>query len=92
MTDLSPTAYIDDFTSAMNRKDFNSALKKITDNNVLDFKILTNVIEYNQVPTVLVKIESYILNEKLEEKSVNSLVKLLKEEWLKLAKFTITNL
>ncbi len=83
MLDVPSSAYIADFTSALDRRDFTSALKLIKDNNRLDLKLQTNVTDFSQVPTVLAKIESYLQNEKLEEKSVSSLMKLVKEEWLK---------
>ncbi len=36
-----------------------------------------------KAPSILNRFESYLLNESLDEMSVSSLIKLLKEEWLK---------
>jgi hypothetical protein len=36
-----------------------------------------------KVPSILTKIENYLYNDQLNDNSVNSLIKLLKEEWLK---------
>ena len=81
--DVPSPEYIGDFTSAMDSHDCTSALRLITDNNDVDLKLQTNVVDFSQVPTVLARIESYLMNDRLEDKSVESLVTLVKEEWLK---------
>ena len=35
------------------------------------------------VPTILKKIESHLLNENLDQESVNFLIKMHKDEWIK---------
>ena len=62
------------------------------DRNHVNFNLSTNVSETDMrdmIPTVLERMEGYLLNERLVEKSVNSLMKLAKEEWLKYLKIYI---
>lgn len=62
--------------------EFNDWLELINKQNHLIFDLHTNISNINQVPSVLSKIEGFLFNEKLEDKSVSCLIKLAKEEWL----------
>lgn len=63
--------------------EFGTWLDVIKTRNNFGLTLRTNVENSRyQVPSVLEKIENYLFNEKLEDKSVKSLIKLVKEEWL----------
>ncbi|CAF0732756.1 unnamed protein product [Brachionus calyciflorus] len=54
--------------------------------NLIDYKIKfeisSNVSEITQVPSILTKMESYLVNDSLDDKSIGSLIRLAKEEWI----------
>jgi hypothetical protein len=58
-------------------------LNTIKSNNHILIRAYTNRPRIEQAPTILNKIESYLVNSKLSPASVVCLIKLYKEEWLK---------
>ena len=68
--------------------DLASLFEAMSQSGELTVTVRTNVTDLpNQVPSVLDKIEAYLFDERLDETSVSCLIKLVKEEWLKLALF-----
>lgn len=66
-----------------NSINFNQSFNLIKEKYFLNIQIRTNAtIRQDQTPSVLTRIESYLFNESLDETSVCSLIKLVKEEWL----------
>jgi hypothetical protein len=58
-------------------------LNAIKSNNDIQIRVYTNRPHIEQAPSILNKIESYLINGKLSSTSVACLIKLYKEEWLK---------
>lgn len=68
----------------INQLSFSHAFSLIREKFYVNLISKTNVsVKSEQTPSVLTRIEGYLLNSSLDETSVACLIKLVKEEWLK---------